>query len=121
MTSFLEGAMDQDFRLKDYLACISRMTLLSDEEQGQAFEAWKLGDERARRLLEERHLIAVVAWASAYRGAGLSLLGLIETGNRGMLKALRRAGPARADEFLDYLRLAVEEEIESTLVARRGA
>lgn len=113
--------MESDFRLKDYLICVSHMPVLAPMELEKACQNWRLGDERARRLLEERHLHQVVGWVQPYRGAGLSFMALIETGNRGLIKALRRMGQVDAEALADHLRLAVEEEVEAVLLAHRAA
>jgi DNA-directed RNA polymerase sigma subunit (sigma70/sigma32) len=106
-------------RLKHYLLCVQRLEPLDVGETRAALLAWQDGDERGRRLLEERHLRRVVAWVQPYRGQGMGLAELIETGNRALLRSLRRVPALRAVELEDHLRTAVEESVEALLLARR--
>ena len=105
--------------LKEYLLCIQRLVPLGDGDLERAFGDWMAGDERARRLIEEQHLSRVVAWVLPYRGQGIAFMALIEAGNRALLKALRRHPDLRLAGFEDHLRTAVEESVESLLMARR--
>lgn len=111
--------MQTAYRLKDYLLCVQRLAPLDEVELALAWEGWARGEERARRLIEERFLGRVVAWVLPYRGNGLSLLGLIETGNRALLKALRHQPVCPPEGLEEHLRLAVEEEVEGVIMARR--
>jgi DNA-directed RNA polymerase sigma subunit (sigma70/sigma32) len=107
------------FGLKEYLLCVQRLQPLTQEELDRSFDAWMRGDERARRLIEERNLYCVVAWVQPYRGQGSSLECLIEAGNRALLRALRRQPGLKASNLEDHLRNAVEEAVESLLLAHR--
>jgi len=106
-------------QLKEYLLCVQRLQPLSPAELERAFGEWMQGDERARRLIEERHLRSVVAWVQPYRVPGTGLERLIEAGNRGLLKGLRRMPGLKAGQLEDRLRTAVEEAVESLLTARQ--
>jgi DNA-directed RNA polymerase sigma subunit (sigma70/sigma32) len=116
----LEDAVSSPSRLKDYLLCVQRLEPLGGGELERAFEDWMRGDERARRLLEERHLGLVIAWVQPYRGFGAGFMDLIEAGNRALLRALRRQAGMTAENLEDQLRTAVEESVESMLMANKS-
>lgn len=111
--------MSSPSRLKEYLLCVQRLDPLAAEDMERAFRDWMRGDERARRLLEERHLGLVIAWVQPYRGNGVGFMELIETGNRALLRALKRQTGLSAVNLEDHLRTAVEVSVESVLMASR--
>ena len=102
------------FKLKDYLLCVSRIDFLTHVELTVALEKAATGDEKARRLLEERHLRHVVAWVQPYRSQGLHFLDLIESGNRALLRAIRGWKPDLG-AFDDFAEREVCHEVETRL------
>jgi hypothetical protein len=108
---------NKDFRLKDYLLSVARVAPLQRVELEEALKASAVGQATARRLLEERHLPHVVAWTLPYRSADISYLRLIETGNRALLKLIKRWQGIQADDFLDSLQACVEQACEDLLKA----
>ena len=108
-------------RLKDYLICVAALRPLEPWELDQAWDAWRQGDAKARRLIEERHLHSVVAWVQPYRPCGVSFGRLLECGNRALLKALRHPPVERSADLAEYLRQAVEQAVEDRFLSRRQA
>ncbi len=110
---------NENFQLKDYLRCVASLDPLSPQElQSQAL-AMSQGDPFARRVLEERCLLRVVAWLVPYRGASdMPFLKLLGVGNRALLRAARN-WTLEDGNFEDYARQQVEESTEAALTARR--
>jgi RNA polymerase sigma-32 factor len=77
--------------LQQYLAEVRRIPLLSaDEEQKLAEQLKSTGDINAAQSLIMAHLRFVVHIARGYRGYGLPLSDLIQEGNIGLMKAVKR-------------------------------
>ena len=108
---------NKDFRLKDYLLCVARVAPLQRVELDEALLACAVGQQTARRLLEERHLPYVVAWTLPYRATDVPYLRLIEVGNRALLKVIKHWQGGEAQEFLDGAQAGVEQACEEMLKA----
>jgi DNA-directed RNA polymerase sigma subunit (sigma70/sigma32) len=106
-------------RLKDYLICVAGLEALTPAELEQAFGAWQAGDERSRRLIEERSLARVVGWVLPYRGSGPRFRALIQAGNYGLLRALRQPPVARWQDLEEHLRQEVEAAVEALILVPR--
>ena len=79
-----------------YLQEISRVKLLTAEEEQDLARRVQAGDTDAERRLVEANLRLVVKIARRYLRRGLSLLDLIEEGNVGLLHAVRKFRRAAA-------------------------
>ena len=73
-----------------YLAEIARIPLLTREEEVELAKRVVAGDAEAERRMVEANLRLVVKVARRYVNRGLSLLDLIEEGNLGLLRAVRK-------------------------------
>lgn len=76
-------------------------TLTSEEERELILRAQK-GDKEAIEKLIYSHLKFVVSIARHYQGYGVPLADLINEGNLGLLRALKRFDPNRKVRFLSY-------------------
>jgi RNA polymerase sigma factor (sigma-70 family) len=85
-----------------YLQEISRVKLLTAEEEQELARRVQAGDAEAERRLVEANLRLVVRIARRYLNRGLSLLDLIEEGNVGLLHAARKFRPDRGTRFSTY-------------------
>jgi RNA polymerase primary sigma factor len=85
-----------------YLAEISRIRLLSREEEVELARGVQAGDERAKARLTEANLRLVVQIARRYLHRGLSLPDLIEEGNLGLIRAVEKFDPERGTRFSTY-------------------
>ncbi len=80
--------------LEGYMATVSSFPVLSeDEERELAERLYYDGDVDAARRLVLSHLRFVVHIARTYRGYGLPLGDLVQEGNVGLMKAVKRFNP----------------------------
>lgn len=85
-----------------YLKEISKVPLLSNEDEQALAEAIQFGDEDALNLMVESNLQFVVAICKKYRGLGLSFLDLMNEGNIGLIEAAKRFDPEKNVRFISY-------------------
>jgi RNA polymerase sigma factor (sigma-70 family) len=85
-----------------YLQEISRVKLLTAEQEQELARRVQAGDVEAEKRLVEANLRLVVRIARRYLNRGLSLLDLIEEGNVGLLHAARKFRPDRGTRFSTY-------------------
>ena len=85
-----------------YLQEISRVKLLTAEQEQELARRVQAGDAEAEKRLVEANLRLVVRIARRYLNRGLSLLDLIEEGNVGLLHAARKFRPDRGTRFSTY-------------------
>jgi RNA polymerase sigma factor (sigma-70 family) len=85
-----------------YLQEISRVKLLTAEQEQALARRVQAGDTEAEKQLVEANLRLVVKIARRYLYRGLSLLDLIEEGNVGLLHAARKFRPDRGTRFSTY-------------------
>jgi RNA polymerase primary sigma factor len=85
-----------------YLREISRIKLLTREEEAELARRARAGDETAKGRLIEANLRLVVQIARRYLNRGLPLPDLIEEGNLGLLRAVEKFEPERGLRFSTY-------------------
>lgn len=89
--------------LNNYIQAVNRIPLLSQaEEQAYATRFQQDQDLDAARALVLSHLRLVVAIARGYRGYGLPYSDLIQEGNIGLMKAVKRFDPARGVRLVSF-------------------
>ena len=88
--------------LSIYLRDISRIPLLSREEEDKAARAAAQGDMQARNKLLNSNLRFVVNIAKKYQGQGLPLADLIGEGNLGLVHAVDRYNVNKGYHFISY-------------------
>ena len=88
--------------LDKYLQEISRVELISTEEEVILSKKIKNGDEEALSRLVEANLRFVVSVAKQYLNYGLTLPDLINEGNIGLIKAAQRFDETRGFKFISY-------------------
>lgn len=97
--------------LKIYLKEISRIPLLSVEEERALAERCAEGDAEAQKKMSEANLRLVVSIAKRYRNQGLSLMDLIQEGNIGLLKAVERFNCEKGVRFSTYATFWIRQSI----------
>jgi RNA polymerase sigma factor (sigma-70 family) len=98
-----------------YLQEISRVKLLTAEEEQALARRVQAGDAEAERRLVEANLRLVVKIARRYLHRGLSLLDLIEEGNVGLLHAVRKFQPDRGTRFSTYATWWIRQAVARAL------
>lgn len=101
----------QSEKLKQYLEKINKIPVLSYEEEKQLWEKISKGDEGAKKRIFEGHLKLVIEIAKDFaKTTGrdypyLTLLELIQEGEKGLWKAINVYSPKRGEgiRFLPYL------------------
>ena len=88
--------------LEKYLSEISRIPLLTTEEEVQLTQRIRQGDQEALDKLVQGNLRFVVKVAKEYQNQGLHLIDLINEGNLGLIKAARRFDETRGFRFISY-------------------
>jgi RNA polymerase primary sigma factor len=88
--------------LRVYLKEISRIPLLSREDEVALARRVRAGDAAAKARLTEANLRLVVQIARRYLNRGLPLPDLIEEGNIGLLRAVEKFDGARGTRFSTY-------------------
>ena len=101
-TNFITKDKSLDKAMRLYLKEISKIPLLSIEEEKALGYRAQAGDKDALQKLVESNLRFVIKIAKKYRGSGLSLLDLINEGNVGLIEAARRFDPDRGVRFTSY-------------------
>ena len=92
----------ESISLDKYLNDISKVNLLTAEQEIELAKEIKLGDKKALEKLVKANLRFVVSVAKQYQGQGLSLGDLINEGNIGLIKAAERFDESRGFKFISY-------------------
>jgi RNA polymerase primary sigma factor len=85
-----------------YLSEISRIALLSRDDELALARRVRAGDQTAKARLVEANLRLVVQIARRYLNRGLPLPDLIEEGNLGLMRAAEKFEPERGTRFSTY-------------------
>ena len=92
----------QDASLGLYFKDVSKLSLLSPEEEIELTKRVKEGDEKATKKLIESNLRFVISVAKQYQGKGLPLIDLIQEGNCGLIQSARLFDPDKGFRFISY-------------------
>ena len=98
-----------------YLKEISKIPLLSFEEEKILAQRIAAGDQEAVDELVRHNLRLVVSVAKKYSGCGLSLLDLIQEGNVGLIEAARKYDLSRGFRFSTYATWWIRQKIGRAL------
>ena len=101
--------------LSAYLTEISKIPLLTTQDEIRLARAARTGDGDARRKLIVSNLRLVVSIAKKYLYYGLPLLDLIEEGNMGLMKAVDRYDPERGCKFSTYATWWIRQAVTRSL------
>jgi RNA polymerase primary sigma factor len=88
--------------LDKYLQDISKIDLITAEEEVELAQKIKRGNQRAMEKLVNANLRFVVSVAKQYQNQGLTLPDLINEGNFGLVKAAQRFDETRGFKFISY-------------------
>jgi RNA polymerase sigma-32 factor len=103
--------------LETYIQSVNRFPLLSAEQELAYARSYRHdGDLEAARQLVLSHLRLVVAVARGYLGYGLPHADLIQEGNIGLMKAVKRFDPARGVRLVSFAIHWVKAEIHEYIL-----
>ncbi len=88
--------------LDKYLQDISRLPMVTAEEETILAQKIRSGDQEALEKLTSANLRFVVSVAKQYQNQGISLSDLINEGNVGLIKAASRFDETRGFKFISY-------------------
>ena len=103
--------------LDSYIQSVSRFPLLTQEQETRFGRALRdTGDLDAARELVVSHLRVVVAVARGYMGYGLPQSDLIQEGNIGLMKAVKRFDPERGVRLVSFAVHWIRAEIHEYIL-----
>lgn len=88
--------------LDKYLQDISKIEMITAEEEVELARRIKQGDQAALERLTAANLRFVVSVSKQYQNQGLTLSDLINEGNLGLIKAAQRFDETRGFKFISY-------------------
>ena len=104
--------------LDGYLRAVQQFPLLSlEREQSLALKYRTLDDLEAARELVLSHLRLVVAVSRQYLGYGLPQADLIQEGNLGLMKAVKRFDPTRGVRLVSFALHWIKAEIHDYILS----
>lgn len=103
--------------LDAYISAVNRLPMLSAEEETQLARDFKeRQDVDAARTLVTSHLRLVVSVARQYLGYGLPHADLIQEGNIGLMKAVKRFDPERSVRLVSFALHWIKAEIHEYIL-----
>ncbi len=103
--------------LDAYISAVNRLPMLSpDEESSLARKLRDEGDLAAAQRLVMSHLRLVVSIARGYLGYGLPHADLIQEGNIGLMKAVKRFDPEQGVRLVSYAIHWIKAEIHEYIL-----
>ncbi len=88
--------------IKLYLRAIKDIPLLTGDQEKSLARKIKRGDAKARRKIMQTNLRLVINIAKRYSKLGVPLMDLIEEGNLGLIKAVKKFNPDKGYRFSTY-------------------
>ncbi|HDI10914.1 MAG TPA: sigma-70 family RNA polymerase sigma factor [Candidatus Acetothermia bacterium] len=104
--------------IRTYFDEISRVPLLTKEEEVELAKRVEAGDKAAKEKLAEANLRLVVSIAKKYRGCGLPFLDLIQEGNLGLMKAIEKFDWRKGYKFSTYATWWIRQAILRAITNR---
>lgn len=104
------------FSIDKYLNEISKLPLLTEEEEVAVAKRIHTGDSDALEELVQANLRFVVSVAKQYQNQGLALNDLINEGNIGLIKAAQKFDETKGFKFISYAVWWVRQSILQALI-----
>ena len=113
--------MANDDILSTYLKEISKIPLLTREEENDLATKAKAGDKAAREKIVNANLRFVVNIAKKYRHSGMDIADLISEGNVGLLTAIDKFDAQKGCHFISYAVWWIRQSILKAIYERKDA
>jgi RNA polymerase primary sigma factor len=107
------GASDS---LDLYLHDISRVPLLTRQQEAALARRIEAGDEAARRQMVEANLRLVVSIAKRYRGHDVPFMDLIQEGTLGLIRAVEKFEWRRGLKFSTYATWWIRQSVQRAII-----
>ncbi|MDO4696233.1 MAG: RNA polymerase sigma factor RpoH [Neisseria sp.] len=102
--------------LEQYISTVNSIPMLTPEEEHNLAERKMHGDMEAAKQLILSHLRVVVSIARGYDGYGLNQADLIQEGNIGLMKAVKRYEPERGARLFSFAVHWIKAEIHEFIL-----
>lgn len=106
----------ESLSLDKYLNDISKISMLTGEEEAMLAKRIREGDRAALERMTEANLRFVVSVSKQYQNQGLSLSDLINEGNVGLMKAAQRFDETKGFKFISYAVWWIRQSILQAIV-----
>ncbi len=106
----------ESISLEKYLNDISKLGLLTADEEVELAIRIKQGDQSALEKLTKSNLRFVVSVAKQYQNHGLTLSDLINEGNMGLIKAAKKFDETKGFKFISYAVWWIRQSIMQAIV-----
>ncbi len=97
--------------LEQYLQEISKIPVLSREDEVRLAREVQKGDQNARDALVRANLRFVVSVAYNFKSPGMSMIDLISEGNIGLLRAVEKFDPEMGFHFVSFAVWSIRQSI----------
>lgn len=104
------------FSIDKYLSEISKLPMLTEEEEVEVAKKIREGDEAAMERLIQSNLRFVVSVAKQYQNQGMALNDLINEGNIGLIKAATKFDETKGFKFISYAVWWIRQSILQALI-----
>jgi RNA polymerase sigma-32 factor len=117
MNSLITANLCPNRDLNAYIAAVYQMPMLSKEEEKQlAKDLFEKGDLESAQKLVLAHLRVVVSVSRQYLSYGLSQSDIIQEGNVGLMKAVKRFDPANGARLFSFAIHWIKAEIHEFIL-----
>ncbi len=106
----------ESLALDKYLNEISKIDLLTVDEEADLARRIRNGDNEALERLTRANLRFVISVAKQYQNHGISLSDLINEGNVGLIKAAKRFDETKGFKFISYAVWWIRQSILASIV-----
>ncbi|SNS20004.1 RNA polymerase, sigma 32 subunit, RpoH [Noviherbaspirillum humi] len=111
------GIMGSLGNIEAYISAVNRLPMLTQEEEVSLARRWRNeNDLAAAQQLVLSHLRLVVSIARGYLGYGLPHADLIQEGNIGLMKAVKRFDPDQGVRLVSYAMHWIKAEIHEYIL-----
>ncbi len=114
----VSGTSDGSFILNKYVDEIGDKKILTNEEEVELTRRIRNGDKVAMEIMIKSNLRFVVSIAKQYQGKGMSICDLINEGNLGLIKAVKKFDENRGNKFISYAVWWIRQSILQALAEK---